>query len=181
MLDKAKQWIDKAIKHLQTEFSQLQLGRANPAILDSILIENYGSMQPLNTVASVSTLDAQTITINPWDKTIILAIAKAITAWNLGLNPQTMADSIIISIPPMTEERRIEIAKIVKRLWDEAKVSVRNARSDSHKMISQASEKKEISEDAAKDFWVDLQKMIEDANTTIDNSVKKKSEDVMKV
>lgn len=181
MLEKAKQWVAKATSHLQVEFSQLQLWRANPALLDGVMIDSYGSMQPLNTVASISSLDAQTLTINPWDKTMIHGIAKAITDAKIGLNPQTMADSVLISIPPLTEERRKEIAKIVKRLGDEAKVSVRNARSDSHKMISQAQEKKEISEDQAKDYGTDLQKLIDDANTTVDTMVKKKSEDVMKI
>jgi ribosome recycling factor len=116
MLDKAKEGIKKANDHLAQEFSQLQLGTANPALLDGVKIENYGSMQALNTVASISTLDAQTLTISPWDKTIIHTIAKAITDAGLGLNPQTMADSVLISIPPLTEERRKEIAKIVKRL-----------------------------------------------------------------
>lgn len=181
MLDKAREWIKKATDHLQQEFSQLQLGTASPALLDGVRIENYGSMQPLNTVASISTLDAQTLTISPWDKTIIHAIAKAISDAQLGLNPQTMADSVLISIPPLTEERRKEIAKIVKRLWDEAKVSVRNARWDSNKTIKQAEDAKEISEDQAKDFGVDLQKLVDDANKHIDDAVKKKSEDVMKV
>ena len=181
MLDKAKEGIKKAMDHLAQEFSQLQLGTANPAILDWVRIDNYGSMQQLNTVASISTLDPQTLSVSPWDKTIIHDIAKAITDANIGLNPQTMADSVLISIPSITEDRRKDTAKIVKRLGDEAKVSVRNARWDSNKAIKAAEEAKEISEDQSKDFWIDLQKLVDDANKHIDEAVKKKSEDIMKV
>lgn len=181
MLDKAKEWIKKAMDHLTQEFSQLQLWTANPALLDGVKIDNYGSMQALNTVSSISTLDAQTLTVSPWDKTIIHEIAKAITSANIWLNPQTMADSVLISIPPLTEERRKEMAKIVKRLWDEAKVSVRNVRWDANKAIKNAEDSKEISEDHAKDLGTDLQKLVDEANKHIDDAVKKKSEDVMKI
>ncbi len=181
MLDKAKEGIKKAMDHLAVEFSQLQVGTANPAILDGVRIDNYWSMQPLNTVASISTLDAQTLTINPWDKSIIHEIAKAITDANIGLNPQTMADSVLISIPPLTEERRKDITKIVKRLWDEAKISIRNARWDSNKAIKSAEDAKEISEDQAKDYGTELQKLVDEANKHVDEAVKKKSDDIMKV
>ena len=181
MLDKAKTWVEKSISHLQVEFSQLQLGRANPALLDSVRIDNYGSMQPLSNVASVSSLDAQTLMVKPWDKQMIHGIAKAITDANVWLNPQTMADGVMIKIPPMTEERRRDIAKIVKRLWDEAKVWVRNARWDSQKAISNALADKTISENEADNYKKELQKLVDDANSKIDEMVKKKSEDVLKI
>jgi ribosome recycling factor len=122
MLNKAKDGIEKAIHHLDTEYSKLQLGRANPLMVESIMVEQYGSMQPLQNMAAVSNLDAQTLNIKPWDKTSIHSIAKAISDSSLGLNPQTMADSIIIKVPPLTEERRKEISKVAKTMAEDAKV-----------------------------------------------------------
>ena len=181
MLTKVNEGIEKALHHLDIEFSKLQLGRANPALVEDIMVEQYGSLQPLKNVASVSTLDSQTLSINPWDKTIIHAIAKAINDAGVGLNPQTMADSIMIKIPPLTEERRKEIWKVAKRLAEEAKVSVRNARWESLKTIKKAEDNKEISEDQKKDYENDMQKIIDEANKKIEEKYKHKEADIMKV
>lgn len=181
MLTKAKDWIDKAIKHLDLEYSKLQLWRANPAMVESILIEQYGSMQPIQNMASVSNLDAQTLTIKPWDKNVIHPIAKAITEAGLWLNPQTMADSVMIRMPLLTEERRKEVSKIAKNLAEDAKVSVRNARQESLKVIKKAEDDKEISEDIKKQTENDLQKLIDDANKRIEEHYKHKEADIMKI
>ena len=181
MLDKAKIGIEKAMHHLESEFGKLQLGRANGAIVEDIMIEQYGSMQPIKNSASINILDNQTLSIVPWDKDLIHVIAKAITGWGTGLNPQTMADSVMIKIPMMTEERRKDMAKIVKKMAEEAKVSVRNSRWDSLKAIKNALANKEISEDLAKDHEGQLQDLINDANKKIDEAAKKKEQDVMKV
>ena len=181
MLEKAKDWIEKALNHLELEFSKLQLGRANPSLVEDIMTEQYWSMQSLKNVSSINVMDSQTLSIKPWDKTILSAIAKAISDSGMWLNPQTMADSILIKVPPLTEERRRDIVKIVKRLTEEAKVWVRNARSDSHKLISKAKEEKEISEDEARDLNEDLQKIVDNWNKKVDELTKKKEEDVMKV
>jgi len=181
MIGKAQEWITKSLHHLELEFGKLQVGRANPAIVEDVLIESYGAMQPLKNSASVSLLDAQTLSIKPWDTTIIHAIAKAITDAGLGLNPQTMADSIMIKVPPLTEERRRDLSKIAKKLAEEAKIGIRNARADSHKLIKKAEDDKEISEDQARDLETDLQKIIEDANKKIDEMYKHKDADIMKV
>lgn len=181
MLDTAKEWFKKALNHLDVEFSKIQMWRANPMIVDDIMVEQFWTMQPLKNVASVSTLDAQTLSIKPWDKTIITAIGKAISDSGKGLNPQTMADSIMIVIPPLTEERRKEMVKIVKKLSEDAKVTVRNVRGDCIKDIKKAEDAKEISEDAKKDYEEDLQKEVNSANTSIDEKTKKKSDDIMKV
>jgi len=181
MLQKAKEWIDKAIKHLDLEYSKLQLGRANPKLIESVMVDQYGSLQPLQNMASVSNMDAQTLSIKPWDKTVMHAIAKAISDSGLGLNPQTMADSIMIKIPPMTEDRRRDISKIAKSLAEDAKISVRNARWESQKVIKKAEDDKEISEDQAKDSMNDLQKLIDDANKKVDEHYKAKDADIMKV
>jgi len=181
MLDKAKDWIKKAISHLETEYSKLQLWRANPAMVEDILVDQYGSLMPIKNWASLTLLDSQTISIQPWDKSLVHKIAKAITEENLWLNPQTMADSVMIKIPPMTEERRKEAVKIAKNMAEEAKVWVRNARADSHKVIQTAKDWKEISEDIANNYEKDLQKMVDDANKQIDEMTKKKEVDIMKI
>ena len=181
MLEKAKEGIQKAIHHLDVEFSKLQLWRANPALVESVMIEQFGSMQPLKNVASVSCMDAQTLSIKPWDKTILWNISKAITESGLWLNPQVMADSILIKIPQLTEDRRKELTKVTKKMAEEAKVWVRNARQDSLKAIKKALDEKEISEDEEKQLEKDLQKIVDEANKKIDEHLKKKNEDIMKV
>ena len=181
MLTKAKEGIVKAIKHLDVEYSKLQLGRATPVMVESILVEQYGSMQALQNMAAVSNMDAQTLSIKPWDKTSLHAIAKAISDSTLWLNPQSMADSIMIKVPALTEERRKEISKIAKTMAEDAKVWVRNSRQESLKVIKKAEDDKEISEDERKDLESDLQKIIEDANKKIDEHYKNKSADIMKV
>ena len=181
MLDKASEWIQKAIHHLEYEYSKLQMGRANPAIVEDIMVDQYGSLQPLQNMASVSNLDSQTLSIKPWDKTVITAIAKAISDSGLGLNPQTMADSIMIKIPALTEERRKEISKVAKKLAEDAKVSVRNVRGDIHKMIKKSADDKLISEDEQKNQEAELQKLTDEANKNIDIHYKNKDTDIMKV
>jgi len=181
MLTKVKDWILNSINHLELEFSKLQLWRANPALVEWIMIEQYWSLQSLKNVASVSCMDSQTLSIKPWDKTVIWTIAKAITDSWLGLNPQSMSDMIMIKIPALTEERRIELTKIAKKMAEESKVWVRNSRWDTLKDIKKAEDNKEISEDDKKNFEKELQKIVDDANKNIDDHLKKKNEDIMKI
>jgi len=181
MLKKAKEGIEKALHHLDVEYSKLQLGRANPIMVEWIMVEQYGSMQPIENMAAVTNLDSQTLSIKPWDKTVLHAIAKSITDSGLGLNPQTMADSILIKVPALTEERRKELAKVAKSMAEDAKVWVRNARADSHKNIKKSEDDKEISEDQAKDLENDLQKLIEEANKRVEEHFKHKETDIMKI
>ncbi len=181
MLTKATDGIKKAIHHLETEFSKLQLWRANPAIVEDVLVEQYGSFQPLKNCASVNMLDSQTLSIQPWDKSILQKIAKSITEANLWLNPQTMADGVMIKIPAMTEERRRDTVKIAKNMLEDAKVSVRNARQDSLKDIKKWKDDKVLSEDDVKSYEKDLQKLVDDANDKIDEMFKKKEVDIMKI
>jgi len=181
MLQKAKEWIKKAEHHLEIEFSKLQAWRANPAMVEDIKVDSYGSLQPIKNVATISILDPQTLSIQPWNKSIVHAIAKAITDSWMWLNPQTMADSVIIKVPVLTEERRKELVKVAKRLAEEAKISVRNARGDSHKIIKTAEINKEITEDEMKSLENDLQKLVDEANKKIEEMLKKKETDIMKV
>lgn len=181
MIDQAQQQIDKALHHLESEFWKLQMGRANPALVEEIMIEQYGSMQPIKNSASIGILDPQTLTISPWDKELVGIITKAIIAANIGLNPQSWADSIMIKVPQMTEETRKDMAKVVKKFSEDAKVSIRNIRGDFHKQISKQKTEKEISEDEAKDLEGELQKLVDTANKRIEEAAKQKEADVMKV
>lgn len=181
MLNKLKEGLKKTIAHLDLEFSRIQMWVANPLLVEDIMIDQYGSLQPLKNSATVSVMDSQTLEIKPWDKSIISAIAKSITASGKGLNPQTMAESILIKIPQVTEERRKEMTKVVKNLSEEAKIGVRNVRGDIMKDIKKAEDNKEISEDERKDLEASVQKEVTEANKSIDEKTKKKNEAIMKV
>lgn len=181
MLNKAKEGIEKAIKHLESEFAKLQAGRANPAMIEDIRIESYWSLQPIKNISNIGVMDSQTIQITPWDRSQVHLIAKAITESGIWLNPISGADWVMIKIPALTEERRKDLVKIAKKMAEEWKISVRNARQDSLKDIKKALDAKEISEDLTKDNEADLQKMIDDANKKVDELLKKKEEDIMKV
>lgn len=181
MIEQIKAQLEKALHHLESEFWKLQMWRANPALVEDITVEQYGSIQPIKNSASINILDPQTLSIAPWDKSLIHAIAKAITdAW-VGLNPQTMADSVLIRIPQLTEERRREMCKVVKKFGEEAKVSVRNIRADFHKQVKKQETDKEISEDQARDLESNIQKEIDAVNKMIDEATKKKEADIMKI
>ncbi|MBW7954246.1 ribosome recycling factor [Candidatus Gracilibacteria bacterium] len=181
MLDKVKNGITKALNHLELEFSKLQAGRASPAMIEDIKIDSYGSLTPIKNTASINILDSQTLSIVPWDRSQIHSIAKAITDAGIGLNPQTMADSVMIKIPPVTQEKRIELCKIAKKMTEDAKVSIRNSRQETLKDIKQAKDEKNITEDDEKNFNNQLQKEIDDAGKKIDELLKKKENDLMKI
>ena len=181
MLANLQQDLTKATDHLSMELAKLQAWRANPAIVEGVYVMAYGSSQPLRNVAAVSILDAQTISIQPWDKSIIKDIEKGITDANLGLNPNNNGESIMINIPPLTEERRRDLVKIASRLSEEGKVWVRTVRQDYKKKIDAAKTNKEISEDEAKWLEADLQKKIDIAIKVVDDMLKTKESEVMKV
>ncbi len=181
MLTNLQQELHKAINHLQIELSKLQAWRANPAIVESVYVMAYGSSQPLRNVAAVSTLDAQTISIQAWDKTIIKDIEKWITDANLGLNPSNNGESILIHIPPLTEERRRDLVKLANKLGEDGRVGIRNVRQDHKKKIEGAKANKEISEDEAKAYETELQKHVDASVKELDALLKKKDEDIMKV
>ena len=181
MLWNLKSDLQKAEEHLHNEFAKLQVWRANPALIEWTLINVYGWMQPLKNIASVSVMDSQTLSIQPWDKTLIRVIDKWITdAW-LGLNPQNNGETIMIKIPLLTEERRRDLAKFAKKLAEDGKIAVRNVRQDYLKKIKNSETAKEISEDIAKQNEKDLQKLIDEEIDKIDKMLKHKEEEIMKV
>ncbi len=181
MLDKIKNGITKALNHLELEFSKLQAWRANPSMIEDIKIDSYWSLTPIKNTSSINILDSQTLSIVPWDRSQIHSIAKAITDAQIWLNPQTMADSVMIKIPPVTQEKRIELCKIAKKMTEDAKISIRNSRQDTLKDIKQLKDAKEITEDDEKNFNNQLQKEIDEAWKKIDELLKKKENDLMKV
>lgn len=181
MLTNLQQELHKAIEHYKNELAKLQAWRANPAIVEGVFVMAYGSSQPLKNVAAVSTLDAQTISIQPWDKSLMRDIEKGITDANLGLNPNNNGESILINIPPLTEERRRDLVKLSSRMTEEAKVSLRNIRQEYKKKLDQAKADKSTSEDILKWYENDLQKAIDGAVKNIDEFEKHKEAEIMKV
>ena len=135
LLDTTKESMDAAMIHLEKEFVKIRAGKASPAMLSNVKVDYYGSQTPLSQVANINTPDARTISVQPWEKNMLQEIEKAIMLANLGFNPMNNGDTIIINVPPLTEERRIELAKQAKGEAEDAKVSVRTARQDANKEL----------------------------------------------
>lgn len=179
MLENLSHDLQRAEEHLHNEFNKLQVGRANPAIVEGITVVAYGTPGPLRNVASVSVMDAQTLSIQPWDRSLIKDIDRAITEANIGLNPQNNGESIMIKIPVLTEERRRDLVKIAKKLAEEGKVAVRNIRADYLKKIKNQGD--EVSEDLVAQQEKDLQKAVDAESKKIDELLAKKEADIMKI
>lgn len=181
MLTNLQQELSKATNHLKSELSKLQTWRANPAIVEDVFVMAYGSLWPLKNIASVSILDAQTITIQPWDKALMHDIEKGISDANLWLNPTNNGESILIKIPALTQERRQDLVKLSNRLTEDWKVSIRNIRGEYKKKIDKAKSDKEMGEDEIKILENDLQKQIDAATKEMDELAEKKEIEIMKV
>lgn len=179
-LDEAKEGMSDAIAHLESELTKIRAGRATPALLDSVMVEYYGAPTPLNQVANVNSLDARTLTVQPWEKTLIEEIERGIINANLGLNPQNNGESILINIPVLTEERRRDLVKKVKSEGENAKVSIRNKRKDANDYIK-GLEKEGLSEDMAKDAEAQIQKLTDNFSAKVDAILDAKEADIMKV
>ena len=144
-----------SINHLETELAKIRAGKANPIMLKGVSVEYYGNMTPLNQVASISTPNAQTISIQPWEKDLLEEIEKSIINSNLGLNPVNNGESLLINIPPLTEERRMELTKLAKSESESAKVSIRNTRKDANNKIKGL----DISDDLKSNLEIDSQEL----------------------
>lgn len=180
IMDEAKEAMSKSIHHLEEALVKIRAGKASPAMLEGIMVEYYGSMTPLNQVANVNTPDARTISVQPWEKAMLEPIEKAITYANLGLNPQNNGELIIISVPPLTEERRRDLVKKAKSEAEDAKVGIRNARKDANDAIK-ALKKDGLSEDLANDAEEEVQKLTNSFTEKADNEVARKEKDIMTV
>lgn len=173
--------LDKAIGHLQKEFAGLQIGTASAVLVEDIEVESYGSMMPLKNVANVSCPDPKTLKIEPWDKSVLGEIEKAINLANIGINPQNMGEHLFLPIPPMTEDRRKQLVKFVHELAEKTKISIRNARHDELKMVKLQKDESEISEDEQKRLEKEIQEAVDKANQKVDESAKLKEKDILTV
>lgn len=171
----------KAIEHLHDDYSSLQIGRASAALVERVLVETYGTTQPLKAVANISVPDAKTIQIQPWDRSSLAAIEKGIQLAEIGLNPQNDGVVIRLNIPALTEERRKELTKIVHKMAEEAKIGVRNVRHEAMEDLKKAHKAAEITEDHQKTGEKMIQEKVDQCNEQIDTAAKAKEADVMKV
>jgi ribosome recycling factor len=179
-IEVAKERMEKAITHLDNELRVIRAGKANPAMLSSIMIDYYGTQTPLQQVASVGTPDARTISIQPWEKPMIPIIEKAIMAANLGFNPQNNGETIRIMVPALTEDRRKSLVKQVKQEGENARVSIRNARRDAKEEFKKL-EKDGLAEDLAKDAEALVQKLTDNFNKKVDELLDKKEQEILTV
>lgn len=171
---------EKSMSHLKAELEKIRAGKATPSMLDGVQVEAYGAMTPLNQIANVNTLDAKTITVQPFDKSTMDAIATGIINANLGLNPQNNGEMIIISVPVLTEERRRDLVKKAKSEGEHAKVSVRNNRKDANDNVKKLGDEG-LSEDRGKDIESEIQKVTDAAVKKVDDLVKIKETDIMTI
>ena len=164
-----------SINHLETELAKIRAGKANPIMLKGVSVEYYGNMTPLNQVASISTPNAQTISIQPWEKDLLEEIEKSIINSNLGLNPVNNGESLLINIPPLTEERRLELTKLAKSESESAKVRIRNTRKDANNKIKGL----DISEDLKSNLEIDSQELTDKYIKKVDEMFTLKEKDIL--
>jgi ribosome recycling factor len=177
-LDEAKDLMNKSLAHVGHELTKIRAGKANPAMLDGILVAYYGAMSPLNQISSMTTPDARTIFIKPWEKNLIHEIERAITNANLGLNPQNDGQQVIINIPMLTEERRKQLVKQVSNECEHGRVSIRTIRKETNEELKKV---KGVSEDDVKNAEEQVQKLTDEFISKIDALMKKKEVEIMTV
>ncbi len=178
IVQSVKEDMEAAIKHLDHAFQKIRAGRASTNMVQDVMVEYYGAMTPINQVANVSVPDAMTISIQPWDRGAIGAIEKAIINSNLGFAPSNNGDVIILSVPPLTEERRKELAKQAKSEAEQTKVTIRNARQDGHKELKKLDG---VSEDVVKGVEADIQDLTDKYVKVCDEHFKIKEAEILKV
>ena len=169
------------VEKLREDFTRIRTGRASTGLLDKIKVDYYGCPTPINQVAQVGVGDAHTLTVQPWEKNMVKVVEKAIRDSDLGLNPATSGDVIRIPLPPLTEERRRELSKIVKGFGEDAKVAVRNLRRDANGQIERLEKDKEISEDDQRRLETDIQKLTDRYVAEINKVITEKEKEIMTV
>jgi len=177
----AKNDFQKSIDYLKSEFSKVQAGKASPAILEDVSVEAYGMTQPLKSLAVITPTDAQTLSIKPFDRSTIKDIESAIQAANLGLNPNNMGETLLIAFPPLTEERRVQICKQLKTQAEDVKVSVRKSRQKAQQKFKELESNSEITKDDLTGLEKKLQTEVDSANSIIEETLKTKESEIMKV
>jgi ribosome recycling factor len=177
IIDTAKEGMDKAIDHLKKQLQNIRAGKANPAMLGSVMVEYYGSQTPLQQVANVNTPDARTISIQPFEKSLIKEIEKGIMLANLGFNPMNNGENVIINVPPLTEERRKQLTKQAKAEAEDAKIGVRNDRKTANNELK----KLDISEDLLRDAENEVQELTDAHITRVDAILENKEKEIMTI
>jgi len=179
-LDDAKERMQSAIEYLDKTLSKIRAGRANPAILDGLLIDYYGTPTPLNRISTVNTPDARTIRIQPFERNMVSVIDKAILTANLGFNPTNNGEVVIVNVPPLTEERRRDLVKQVKNEGENTKVGIRNIRRDINEEVKKL-QKHGVSEDLVKDTEEEIQKLTTKFIAKVDELIVQKEKDIMTI
>ena len=181
VLSKYKDRMEKAVSALKEEFGSLRTGRASASLLDQIHVEAYGSNMPLNQVGAVSVPEPRMIVVNVWDRGMVVSVEKAIRSSDLGLNPVVDGQTLRIPIPPLTEERRKDLAKIAGKYAEQQRVAVRNIRRDAHEDLRKAQKDAVISQDEEKRMETEVQKLTDEAIKRIDEALKTKEQEIMHV
>jgi len=176
----AEDQMKKAINHLEAELTKIRAGKANPQMLDNLVVDYYGSPMPINQVANISVMDARTLTIQPWEKNMLQPIERAIINGNIGVTPQNDGVIIRLFLPPLTEERRKELVKRCQAEGEHSKIAVRNIRRDAIESIKKM-QKSGLSEDAAKDSEADVQQVTDKFISLIDKHLASKEKEIMAV
>ncbi|MCW8849949.1 MAG: ribosome recycling factor [Melioribacteraceae bacterium] len=177
----AKIRMDKSIEAFRNEIAKIRTGKATTALLDGVKVDYYGTLTPLNQTANVSVLDSHTLSITPWDKSMVAAIDKAILVADLGLNPVNDGTNLKVPIPPLNEERRKDLVKLAKKFGEDAKIAIRNVRRDANDHLRKAEKDKELSEDLRHDAETDVQKYTDEHIRKIDEIIKHKEAEIMEV
>jgi len=177
IIETAKESMLFSIQHLERELINIRAGKANPNMLKSVMVDYYGNPTAIGQLANINTPDSKSLIVQPWDKSILQEIEKGIINANLGFNPMNNGDTIIVSIPPLTEERRKELVKIVRNESESSKISIRNIRKDSNHEIK----KTDVSDDEKKNYEIDIQELTDNFITKIDSVLKVKEKEIMTV
>lgn len=180
ILEDAGEKMSKAVEHLDREAGKVRAGKANPKMLEAIVVDYYGTMTPLSQVASINTPDPRTIVIQPWERKIIPIIEKAIMAANLGMNPDNNGEVVRISVPPLTEERRKDLVKQVKKMGEDSKINIRSIRRDTNEELKKL-KKDGLPEDQEKEAQDRVQKITDKHIQKVDELLEKKEKDIMTI
>ena len=181
ILTKTEEWLDKSIQHLREEFLWLQAWKASPAMVENIMVSVYWSNSPIKNNAAITCPEPQQIQISPWDKWLLKVIEKAVMESDFWFNPLNNWSVLIIAVPQLTEEKRRDLVKIIHKKWEDTKVSVRNLRHDAKSKMEKLEKDKEVSQDELRDWEAGLQKLVDDKNKKIEEVVKHKETEIMKV
>ncbi len=181
VLNRAEEKMNKTINSLKNEFASIRAGRANPSVLDKVLVDYYGTPTPINQMAAVSVSEARVLVIQPWDKSLIKDIEKAIQASDIGINPANDGNVIRLTFPQLTEDRRKEIVKNLKKYGEEAKVAIRSARRDANEKLKSMKKNSELTEDDLKNGEDKTQKLTDKFTKNIDEIVAEKEKEVLSI